>query len=173
MRPIYIFLFELLNLIDLRYRLRPVGNLMDKIRMYLLNKCGAKIGKNSRLGSNIFILNYKNLEIGENSSIGKNSEIFNYDKVKIGNCVDIGTQLYMNTANHIFSDKNSPLSKQGAENNQILIENDIWMGARVTILSGSYIPERVVIGAGSIISKRLETKKVYAGNPAKVLNDIE
>ena len=114
MRPFYILIFEFLNLIDLRYRVRTVGNIFDLVRMFFLKKCGVKIGRNSRIGSNVFILNYKNLEIGDQSSIGKNSEIFNYDKVKIGSNVDIGTQLYVNTSNHIFDDKNKPLSKQGS-----------------------------------------------------------
>ncbi len=173
MRPFYILIFEFLNLIDLRYRARTIGNILDSIRMYFLKRCGVKIGRNSRLGSNIFILDYNNLEIGDQSSIGKNSEIFNYDKVKIGSNVDIGTQLYVNTSNHIFSDKNKPVSKQGAINKQIIVENDVWMGARVTILSGAYISERVVIGAGTIVSKKLESKKIYAGNPAKVVNELQ
>ena len=172
MKLIYILIFELLNLIDLRYRVRLFGNFLDKIRMFFLRKCGAKIGNKSRIGSNVFILNYKNLDIGNFSSIGKNSELFNYEIFKIGNNVDIGTQLYINTANHIFSDNKIPLSKQGAKNNPIILENDIWVGARVTILSGSYILERVVIGAGSIISKKLEKNKVYAGNPARIINEL-
>ena len=39
--------------------------------MFCLKKCGAKIGKNSRIGCNAFILNFENLSLGDNSSIEK------------------------------------------------------------------------------------------------------
>ena len=46
MRPFYILIFEFLNLIDLRYRVRTVGNIFDLVRMFFLKKCGVKIGLN-------------------------------------------------------------------------------------------------------------------------------
>ena len=173
MRKIYIILFQILNNFDFRYRHRTISNYLDKFRMFCLKKCGAKIGKNSRIGCNAFILNFENLSLGDNSSIEKNCEIFNYDLFSVGDNVEIGTQLYVNTSNHRVENNNLPLAKQGALNKKITIESDVWIGARVTILSGAYISKRVVLGAGSIVvSKLLNSNKIYAGNPAKEIKDL-
>lgn len=173
MRKFYIIVFEIINFFDFRYKFRPLAKILDKIKIFCLVRCGSKIGNNSRIGSKVFILNYSNFEIGENSSIEKNAEIFNYDKVIIGNNVEIGSQFYVNTSNHKFSNKDLPIAKQGTINKQIIIGSDIWIGARVTILSGTIIPDRVVIGAGSVVvSKKFDSKKIYAGNPAKEIKEI-
>ena len=50
---------------------------------------------------------------------------------------------------------------------KIKIGSDIWIGARVTILSDTIIEDRVIIGAGSVINKNLKSGYLYAGVPAK------
>ena len=70
--------FAILNLINLHFKLRFLGNILDELRMVLLRYAGAKIGKNSFVHPNVMILKPENLLIGERSSIGSNSEIFNF-----------------------------------------------------------------------------------------------
>ena len=41
----------------------------------------------------------------------------------------------------------------------------MWIGARVTILSDVKINDRVVIGAGSLVNKNLESGYLYVGTP--------
>lgn len=165
-------LFSILNKINLHFKLRFIGNFLDSIRMILLKFAGASIGKNSVVGANVLIINPKNLIIGNNSTIGSNSEIFNYKKVVIGDNVDIGTQFYVNTNNHKIDNPNLPLAYQGTISDEIVIGSDIWIGARVIILFGGKIQNRVVIGAGTIITKELQTGYVYAGTPAKQINKL-
>lgn len=51
----------------------------------------------------------------------------------------------------------------------ILIENDVWIGANVTILGGVTIHNGAVIGAGSIVTKDCPPYSICVGNPAKVI----
>ena len=51
----------------------------------------------------------------------------------------------------------------------IEIGNDVWMGARTTILSGVRIGNSAVIGAGAVVTRDVPDFGVAAGNPAKVL----
>ena len=164
--------FAILNLINLHFKLRIIGNALDKLRMSLLKFSGSKIGKNSYVHPNVMILKPENLIIGENSSIGSNSEIFNYTKFYIGDNVDIGTQFYINTNNHRVDDEKKPLAYQGGILKEIEIGSDIWIGARVTILSGVKVENRVVVGAGSVVTKILESGHIYAGVPAKKIKKI-
>mgnify|MGYP002635248996 CR=1 FL=1 len=169
-KKIAFLLFAILNLVNLHFKIRFLGNILDKLRMNLLRFSGSKIGKNSYVHSNVMILKPENLIIGERSNVGSNSEIFNYSKFYIGDNVDIGTQFYVNTTNHKINDKKKPLAYQGGISKEIKIGSDIWIGARVTMLSGARIKNRVVIGAGSLITKILKSGYVYAGVPAKKIN---
>ena len=112
------------------------------------------------------------MKIGNNSNIGSNSEIFNYNYFEIGDDVDIGTQFYINTNNHKFDDPSKKLAYQGTISKEIIIGSDIWIGARVTILSGVRINDRVVIGAGSVVTQDLDSGSVYAGIPAKKIKKL-
>ena len=47
-----------------------------------------------------------------------------------------------------------------------VIKDNVFIGWGATILAGSYIGPNSIIGAGSIVSGKLEGNAVYAGNPA-------
>ena len=172
LKKITFLLFALLSTINLHFKLRILGNYIDNVRMSLLRFSGAKIGIGSCVHPNVMILSAKNLIIGSNSSIGSNSEIFNYSELIIGNNVAIGTQFYVNTNNHSVHDQDKPLSYQGGVTDKIIIGDDVWIGARVIVLSGVKIENRVVIGAGSVVTKNLETRNIYAGTPARKIKSL-
>lgn len=50
---------------------------------------------------------------------------------------------------------------------QILIQNDVWVGLGVTIMSGVKIGNGAIIGAKSVVTKDVEPYSIVAGNPAK------
>jgi len=47
----------------------------------------------------------------------------------------------------------------------------VWIGTRVTILSGVTVGEGAVIAAGSVVTKDVPPYTVVGGNPAKVLKE--
>ena len=171
-RKIFFIIFALLNKINLHFKLRFLGNFLDLLRVHILKICGSIIGQNSFIYPNVLIIDPQKLKIGNNSNIGSNSEIFNYNYFEIGDDVDIGTQFYINTNNHKFDDPSKKLAYQGTISKRITIGSDIWIGARVSILSGVRINDRVVIGAGSVVTQDLESGYVYAGVPAKKIKKL-
>lgn len=58
-----------------------------------------------------------------------------------------------------------PLKTKGP----ILIGDDAWLGARVTVLSGVRIGHGAAIGAGSVVTRDIPDNAVAVGNPAKVV----
>ncbi|MEQ3307444.1 acyltransferase [Fusobacterium varium] len=86
------------------------------------------------------------IEIGENCMFSYGIEIRNSDSHKI------------------FSMINDKRINGGAK---IIIENDVWIGTRCLILKGSFIEQGSVLGAGSIVTGRVEKNSIYAGVPAK------
>ncbi len=62
----------------------------------------------------------------------------------------------------ICSEQYEALSK-----GSIIVEDDVWIGARATILSGVRICQGAVIAAGSVVTKNVEPYSIVAGNPAR------
>ena len=51
----------------------------------------------------------------------------------------------------------------------ITIENDVWIGAKSTIMSGVKIHNGAVIGANSVVAKDVPPYAIVVGNPAKIV----
>ena len=47
-----------------------------------------------------------------------------------------------------------------------------WIGAGATILPGVTIGENSVVGAGSVVTRDVESNTIVAGNPARVIKKI-
>lgn len=108
------------------------------------------------------------VEIGDYSSIGANCTF--HPKVKIGKYVMMGPEVYMVGNNHITSNPSVPMCYQGkTENQPIVIEDDVWLGARVMIMPRKTIGHGSILASGAIITKDVEPYSVMGGNPAKLL----
>lgn len=51
----------------------------------------------------------------------------------------------------------------------IIVDEDVWMGARVTLLSGVHIGRGAEIGTGAVVRKSIPPYAVVVGNPAKIV----
>ena len=65
-------------------------------------------------------------------------------------------------------DKNADLHPQ-CNHCQIIIGNDVWIGAYATIMGGVKIGNGAVIGAGAVVAKDVPPYAVVVGNPARVI----
>jgi acetyltransferase-like isoleucine patch superfamily enzyme len=117
----------------------------------------------------IHIVNSQRVFIGTNSAINREGIIEAAAKgegdVCIGNNVQIGPYVVINSLQHKYKDPTRPITTQGHDCAHVIIGNDIWIGARVTILYGSIIPDGCVIGSGSTVTRhdKLEPNCVYVG----------
>jgi acetyltransferase-like isoleucine patch superfamily enzyme len=64
---------------------------------------------------------------------------------------------------------NSPMCEQPHTYKKITIEDDVWIGANVTVLKGINIGTGAVVAAGSVVTKDVPNFAIVAGNPAKVI----
>lgn len=51
----------------------------------------------------------------------------------------------------------------------VIIEEDVWVGANVTLLSGAHIGRGCVIGACSLVNKEIPPYAVVVGSPARII----
>jgi maltose O-acetyltransferase len=79
--------------------------------------------------------------------------------------------------NHRFDDLTVPMRLQGHEASPpVVVEDDIWIGARVIILPGIRIGKGAILGAGAIVTRDVPPYAICVGNPARVVrfrNDIK
>jgi maltose O-acetyltransferase len=106
--------------------------------------------------------------IGKGSSLGKGSAI--HGPVVIGEYVMMGPEVMIYTQSHKYQRTDIPMAKQGdTEKQKVIIEDDVWIGARVVILPGVTIGKGAIIGAGSIVTKSIEPYRIVGGVPAKTI----
>ena len=118
------------------------------------------------LGDNVFIGPF--VEIQGNTQIGDNSKIqshtFICEYVTIGRDCFIGHGVMF--ANDMFREGKPNADRESW--GRITIGNNVSIGSGATILAVS-ICDGVVIGAGSVVTRSIKEKGVYAGNPARLL----
>jgi len=139
-----------------------------------------KIGVNLHAGREVFLWAKHGISIGNNFYIGKYS-IIECDAV-IGNNVIFANHVSLiGRYDHHYQQIGVPmrLATQIRDkdynwkgiNQKIVIEDDVWIGLGVIILSGIEIGEGSIIAAGSVVTKDVESYSIYAGNPAKKIRN--
>lgn len=84
----------------------------------------------------------------------------------------MGPDVFIYTQNHNFSRTDISMDQQGwSEEKPVIIEDDVWIGSRVTILPGVIIGKGCIIGASAVVTKSMPPYSVVAGNPAIVVKN--
>lgn len=88
----------------------------------------------------------------------------------------LGCGIHFYTNNHQFSDPSRPIADQGYPepklSDSITVKRGSWIGANSIILPGAVIGENSVVGAGSIVTRSVPARTVVAGNPARIIREI-
>lgn len=105
--------------------------------------------------------------IGDYSMIGIGSVIIG--PVTIGNHVMLAQNIVVSGLNHGYEDPQTPPSLQKEIRKQIIISDDVWIGANSVLTAGITIGKHVVVGAGSVVTKSIPDYCVAVGNPARII----
>ena len=121
------------------------------------------------IGNNCFIGPF--VEIGKNVKIGSETRISSHSY--ICELVKIGKKCFIAHGVFFTNDliKSGKISKKKSSWKKTIIEDNVVIGSNATILPVT-IAKGSVIGAGSVVTKNLKIKGIYAGNPAKFLRKI-
>ncbi|MEO9827610.1 MAG: acyltransferase [Paracoccaceae bacterium] len=108
------------------------------------------------------------VEIGSHSTIGDSGYIYASERISIGSKVLIAPFCYLVDGNHGTA-KSIPIRDQPLKTAPIVIEDDVWLGARVTVLPGISIAQGAIIAAGSVVTKPVPAYEIWGGVPARKL----
>lgn len=111
-----------------------------------------------------------NISIGKNFYTNYNCIVLDGAKVTFGDNVFIAPNCVFTTAGHAIDVEQRNAGLEIAL--PIVVGNNVWIGANVTVLPGVTIGNNTVIGAGSVVNKDIEDGVIAAGNPCKVIRKI-
>lgn len=126
------------------------------------------MGNVSIIQKNVHFGTGENVEIGDYSGIGKNALI--PSNTIIGNYVMIAQDLLIIANNHSMEKNGIPMVLQKSPQPfQTIIDDDVWIGARVIISPGRHIAKGCVIGAGTLLTKDTQPNEIWGGVPGKLI----
>lgn len=124
---------------------------------------GARIGRDVNVCSHVFI--EEQVIVGDRVTIKSGVQLWN--GVEVEDDVFIGP-------NATFTNDLFPRSKQPPQTwPSTRLRRGASIGANATILAGTTIGERAMVGAGAVVTKDVPPGAVVAGNPAQILRTLD
>jgi len=147
------------------------------------NKENITIGGDCWIRGSLTVTGNGRITIGDRTYIGGATRIGALQEIKIGNDVIIANDV------HIYDNNNHPVEpekrieiteakdyssflwgwNENVERKRIVINDNVWIGERTTILKGVVIGKGAVIGCNSVVTHDVPERCVVAGNPAKIV----
>lgn len=143
----------------------------DPERQAILRKIVGHLGQDSMIESPFNCTYGQNIYLGDHVYLNFNCVILDNNSVHIGNHVMVGPAVQIYTAAHPIQAE--PRNQGWEVAKAITIEDNVWIGGGAILLPGIHIGRNVVIGAGAVISRDVPAFSVVAGNPARVIREIE
>lgn len=167
------------------------GGLGTLLRRILYRPLFHAAGAGLRTGTGVVVQGFRHISLGRNVGLNRHASLYaargritfgdgvflgdfssvnaNDATVTIGGKVAIGPMVLIQGANHAFDRPDVPIVDQGHVPSFVIIEDNVWIGARAVILPGVRIASGAVVGAGAVVTRDVPANAVVAGNPARVL----
>ena len=109
------------------------------------------------------------LEIGDETFINSGVSIAAMRSVRIGrNCAIGNYTLIMDSDFHNIDDHTKPAIPE-----PIVIGDNVWLGARVTVLKGVTIGDGAVVAAGAVVTRDVAPRTLVGGVPARLIRSLD
>jgi acetyltransferase-like isoleucine patch superfamily enzyme len=156
-------------------------NSVVKYPSFVVGENYISIGEIVSLGKRICLTAWKKevkdlpfISIGDNTDIGDDCHITAINKIIIGNNVLLGKKITITDNSHGSCDNYEELLVHPSRRNVsskggVVIEDNVWIGDKVSIMGGVTLGKGVVIGANSVVTKSIPRYSIAVGIPAKVI----
>lgn len=155
----------------------PVIDVWERGKFYIGDNVHINNGKRfNQIGRQqpcyFIVYNDAVLKLGNNVGMSATA-IVCFKSITIGNNVKIGGNVVIYDTDFHSLDKidrrDSKLDQEKKQCRDVVIEDDVFIGAHSIILKGVTIGEGSIIGAGSVVSKSVPKNEIWAGNPARFI----
>ncbi len=105
--------------------------------------------------------------IGERTRIGMSNTLIG--PVSIGNDIMFAQNIVASGLNHSYEDISIPIADQKVSTAEIVIEDEVWIGANAVITAGVTVGKHSVVAAGCVVVKDVPAYSIVGGNPGRIL----
>jgi acetyltransferase-like isoleucine patch superfamily enzyme len=140
-----------------------------RMRAWWMPRFLAHLGSDTILQHGLRVITPEKVSIGSHCNLGQGAFITGGGGVRIGDWVGFGPDVKVWSVNHRFDDPDTPWQLQGWEAKEVVIEDDVWLGANVFVMPGVIIHKGAIISAGTVVNKSIPAFALVAGNPGRVV----
>lgn len=150
--------------------------LWSRILMYGYKELFFAAGNNVKFDPIFSRFSYRTISLGSNVFISSGA-VFSADRSRIiiGSYVMFGPNVVVSGGDHDITQTDKPMfmvkDKAAACDADVVIEDDVWVGANSIILKGVTIGMGSIVAAGSIVTKNVDPFCIYAGAPARKIKE--
>jgi acetyltransferase-like isoleucine patch superfamily enzyme len=155
-----------------RYRRLIIGDRTDVRRRFVLRQSRQSqvtIGSRCVLDNDLTIESRGRLSIGDRTIFGHHCTIACNESLTIGEDCLIAEMVSLRDHDHCFERLDQPTRSQGAVCARVVIGNNVWLGAKVTVTKGVTIGDNAVIGAHAVVTRDIPANAIAVGIPARVI----
>ena len=147
---------------------RPGGSAARRIRAALARRMLDACGRGVNVEHGAWFGSGRGIELGDRSDLGMDCLVIG--PLRVGRDVMMGPRCVILASRHATGRTDVPMNQQGfLPDRAVVIEDDVWLGANVTVLPGRVIGTGSIVGAGSVVTRDVPPWSVVGGNPARVL----
>lgn len=150
---------------------KKTGRIALVQRYALLKTLAKSVGDNVSVFSDVYLQNIQELEVGNNVSFQPMVYIEAYGGVKIGDDVSLAEGASIFSVNHGFDMLEKPIKDQPLTALPVVIEDNVWIGAKATVLGGVTIATGTIVAAGAVVHDSTEMYSTVGGVPAKIIKN--
>lgn len=111
------------------------------------------------------------VHIGDRTLVGMSNVLIG--PLRIGNDVILAQHIVLSGLNHDYRDVRLPIRDQPCTTAEIVVEDEVWIGANSVITAGVRIGRHAVVAGGSVVTKDVPPYTIVGGNPARPLKAYE
>lgn len=111
----------------------------------------------------------KNVVIGSNTHCAPYACL--YGPLIIGKHCAIAAHVVLASVGHGYDRVDIPMVEQQAQTNEVVLEDDVWIGANAVVVGGVRIGTGSIVGAGAVVTRDVPPFSVVGGVPARMLRD--
>jgi acetyltransferase-like isoleucine patch superfamily enzyme len=131
-----------------------------------------QVGPGTGLAPNVSLRNGGRISIGHHSHIGERCYLWAGDstgRIVIGDHVSLAPEVFITASDYRFV-AGRPFREQPKRERDVVIGNDVWLGARVVVTAGVTIGHGCIVGAGAVVTRDLPPGSIAVGVPARIVS---
>ena len=137
------------------------------LRYALLQSVAKHCGDNVSIHPGVYLLHPQGLSLGDNVSIHPMCYLDATGGITVGNDVSIAHGCSILSTTHTYQDPYLPIKDQPLEAHETVLQDNVWCGAKVTVLCGVTVGTGSVVGANAVVTHSVPANTIVAGVPAR------